>query len=156
MIPKELFVKVSGSVFLLPEFINWVAEISIGYKIVICVGGGTQIKHEFMRRGWDTGKFGPLGRETQQNSEQYWIAREILEDNKKKLEELLRIAGVDNFVVEIPMINIGKSYRHINGDQYILAAYLGFHVLYIATLVKRVEAKKQQFAHLSKIRVKAF
>lgn len=152
---ENILVKVSGDVFLLPEFIDWIARLAYESHVVICIGGGTQIKEEFKRRGWKDDNYGPLGRETK-TAEEHLIAREILESNKAKLKELFAKARVSDVVVVIPMLNIGGVSCHVNGDQYLLAAYLGFDRLYAVTLAQRAEAKQQQFAFLPKIQVKAF
>jgi hypothetical protein len=153
---KEIFVKVSGDVFQMPEFLQWVVGLSLDSLIVICVGGGTQINEEFARRGWANDNYGPLGREIQTGSEEYWVAKRILQKNKRTLENLLYGAGVSNFHVDIPMINIGKCFRHTNGDDYLVTAHQGFSKLYIVTLERRFEAKMRKFAHLKKIEIVAF
>ena len=158
MLQKEFFVKVSGDMLFKPEFINWLVWLlkELHVRVVVCVGGGTQIKKEFKRRGWKEDNYGPMGRETQTNSEEYWVAREILEKNRNKLKDRLQKEGVRDIVIEIPMFMVGGVYRHVNGDNYLLAAYLGFDKLYIVTVKKRVDEKIQQFAHLPKIELKYF
>jgi len=151
---KNILVKVSGDVFLKPEFVGWIGMFSPESHVVICVGGGTQIKEEFKRRGFKADNFGPLGRETR-TAEEHQAAREILESNKIKLEELLAKAHAEAVVV-IPMFDIGGVSCHVNGDQYLKAAYLGFDRLYVVTLWDRAELKRRHFLGLPKIQVKAF
>ncbi|MFZ3136266.1 MAG: hypothetical protein WA126_02615, partial [Thermodesulfovibrionales bacterium] len=47
--------------------------------------------------------------------------------------------------VVIPVFEIGNVLCHINGDYFVLFAYLGFDILYIVTTPQRVREKEEFF-----------
>ena len=120
---------------------------------MICVGGGSQINEEFQRRGIEI-DFGPLGRETK-NFPERQLARDILERNQAKVQDLLAENGI-NAVVVIPVLNIGSVLCHVNGDVYTRAAYLGFDKLFVVTGEARKADKEKTFEGLGKIKVIGF
>ena len=151
---KTCFVKLSGDTFLLEEVLDWIVELSRQYLMVICVGGGSQINQTFAEWGLKLGKHGPLGREDLDFHESQ-LARDVLEQNRAKVQDRLASKGVTASVV-IPVLDIGGMLCHVNGDQFTLAAYHGFDVLYVATTSNRVEDKKGFFAPYEKIQVVGF
>ena len=153
MARKNAFVKVSGDQFQNPGFIGWIKELSREWHAVICIGGGTQVNEEFARRGFKT-RFGPLGRETETLDERQ-VARDILETNAAECEDLL--AGQSVYArVMIPVLDIGGVLCHVNGDEMVRTAYLGYDQLFIITTPERLETKRQIFADLPKVEVRAF
>lgn len=148
---KNCLIKISGDLTTPPEkLIEFIRQISNDFFVVICLGGGTQINKAFENKGFEI-KFGPLGRETN-NLEQRQLARDILEINQAKFQDVLQKAGVHAAVV-IPAIEVGTVLCHVNGDQYVLAAYNGFDSIFIVTLYERLEAKKKDFIAYPKIEV---
>ncbi len=125
--------------------------------VVLVVGGGTQINQAFERREWHdlvVKKHGPMGRELD-TFEQKQVARDILEENQAKLQDALAEKGL-NVTVVIPVIEVGSVLCHMNGDEYIRAAYLGFDELCVITTPERRKNKAADFAHLSKVKVMSF
>lgn len=151
---RNILIKVSGDEYSNPAFLAWIKELVKTAYVVICVGGGTQIKEEFRKRGFPEANYGPLGRETT-TLEERQIARDVLERNQTHLQNLLADQGIHVPVV-IPLLDIAGVLCHINGDQYLITAYLGFDTLYVVTVPERVAMKQEQFAHLPKIQVKPF
>jgi hypothetical protein len=150
---KNCLVKISGDA-LGNETLNWIKELSREHFIVVCVGGGTQINEAFVEAGFLVGKFGPLGRETQTFPERQ-LARDVLEKNQEAVQDELALRGVYASVV-IPVLDIGTVLCHINGDQFVLAAYHGFHKIFVVTTPERVAEKTKLFAPYSKITVVGF
>lgn len=147
---KNCFVKISGDM-LRDEVLEWIRELNREYFVVMCVGGGTQINDAFAKVGLPVGKFGPLGRETQTFRERQ-LARDVLEENQTEIQDRLAVLGVHVSVV-IPVLDIGTVLCHVNGDQFTLAAYLGFDVLYVVTTFDRIEEKRETYAPYPKVKV---
>jgi hypothetical protein len=148
---KSAFVKVSGDIWQDNSFIDWVKKLSEDHFVVICVGGGTQINEAFKASGIALTTHGPLGRELD-CIEHKQIARDVLELNRDKLQDILAAKNVRASVI-IPVLKIGTVICHVNGDTYIRTAYLGFEHLFVVTTQDRVESKKAQYLDLPKIEV---
>jgi hypothetical protein len=151
---KTSFVKVSGDEFKNPSFLAWISGMSKASYVVICMGGGTQINEEFAQRGFPVTQHGPLGRETE-TFEQRQVARDVLERNAAECEDLLAAQGIHVRVV-IPVLDIGGVLCHVNGDQMVRTAYLGYDQLIIITTPEREQAKLEAFADLPKVFVLSF
>ena len=95
-----------------------------------------------------------MGRE-HDTFEQRQIARDILENNQAVLEDQLAAEGV-HVTVAIPVFHIGEVLCHVNGDQMVRSAYLGFDRLYVVTTPGRLEKKKAEFAGLPRVEVVSF
>ncbi|GEM_PF-647833 len=150
---KNCLVKISGDA-LGSETLDWIKDLSSDNFVVVCVGGGTQINEAFIEAGLPVGKFGPLGRETQTFQERQ-LARDVLEKNQAAVQDELALRGVYASVV-IPVLDIGTVLCHINGDQFVLAAYHGFDSIFVVTTIERVEEKAKLFAPYQKIVVVGF
>lgn len=150
---KNCLVKISGDV-LGSETLDWIEELSREHFVVVCVGGGTQINEAFAEAGLPVGKFGPLGRETQTFQERQ-LARDVLEKNQAAVQDELALRGVYASIV-IPVLDIGTVLCHINGDQFVLAAYHGFDSIFVVTTTERVVEKAKLFASYPKIAVVGF
>ncbi|MBU4224147.1 hypothetical protein KJ934_02920 [Patescibacteria group bacterium] len=153
MLRKNCFIKISGDATS-DDVLNWIKKLSQEYFLVVCVGGGTQINEAFAKAGLPVVKFGPLGRETS-NLQEKQLAMDTLEKNRAEIQNRLDDIGVHASVV-IPAIEIGSVLCHVNGDQFILAAYHGFDILYAVTTKDRLEKKKAFFAPYKKIQVIGF
>ena len=152
---ENVFIKISGDEYLNPAFRTWVRELVSRFFVVICVGGGTQVNEEYARRGFPVKKHGPMGREAE-NLEQRQVARDVLETNQAALQDWLADEGII-VTVEIPVLTIGTVLCHVNGDQMVRSAYLGFEKLYVVTTPERLDVKRQQFSDLSeRVEVIAF
>lgn len=150
---KNCLIKVSGDLTSpSKELAEFIRRLSNEFFVVICLGGGTQINKAFEDKGFEI-KFGPLGRETN-SLEQRQLARDILEMNQAKFQDALQSDGIHASVV-IPVLEIGTVLCHVNGDQYVLAAYQGFDSIFVVTLPERLEAKKKDFVNYPKIQVVA-
>jgi acetylglutamate kinase len=147
-------VKVSGDLCQREDVIEWIRKLSAEYFTVILVGGGTQINAAFEEAGFKVAKHGPLGRETEIFKESQ-LARDVLEENQEIVQDLLALRGVMATVV-IPVLDIGSVLCHINGDIYILTAYLGFDKIFVLTYQDRVREKKRAFKKYPKIEVIGF
>ena len=151
---RNCFVKISGDLFLRDDVHEWISELAKEYFMVVCIGGGTQINQAFMRAGLPVGVHGPLGRETA-TPEERQLARNILEQNQARLQDVLAEKGIPASVV-IPELDVATVTCPVNGDQYTLTAYLGFDILYVATTKDRLTAKQEYFADYPKIKVRGF
>ena len=130
---------------------EWIRELSRIYFVVICVGGGTQIKEAFAKAGFPDSAYGPLGRETKSFAERQ-LARDVLEHNQATLQDRLSEEKIPALVV-IPVLDIGNVLCHVNGDQFVLTAYLGYDSVYVVTLPEREAKKRKDFAPYPKIQV---
>jgi len=151
---KTCFVKLSGDTFLLEEVLDWIVGLSLQHLMVICVGGGSQINQAFAEQGLELGEHGLLGRETHGFHESQ-LARDVLERNRLAVQDRLAAKSITANLV-IPVLDIGGILCHVNGDQYTLAAYHGFDVLYVVTTADRVAVKEEFFAPYKKIQVVGF
>lgn len=148
------FIKVSGDEFKNPQFRDWIKRLSKESYTVVCIGGGTQINNEFARLGFPVKQHGPLGRETE-TFEQRQIAKNILEVNAMECEDFFAEQGIFIHVV-IPVLSIGGVLCHVNGDQMVRTAYLGYDQLFVITTEKRKSEKAESFVDLPKVQVLAF
>lgn len=151
---ENCLIKFSGDVFLRDDVLDWMRTLTSQYFVVVCVGGGTQINEAFNKKGFSVGKFGPLGRETKSFEEKI-LARDVLEINQCELQDKFAELGIYVTVV-IPVFYIGDVLCHVNGDQFVLAAYHGFNVIYVVTTDDRVSKKSELFACYEKIKVVGF
>ena len=140
---KNCLIKLSGDC-LGGSVLEWIRELSRTHFVVICVGGGTQIKEAFAKAGFPDSAYGLLGRETKTFAERQ-LARDVLERNQAELQDRLAQEGIPAVVV-IPVLEIGNVLCHVNGDQFILTAYLGFDAVYVVTLPERESKKRKDFA----------
>ncbi|HCP08567.1 MAG TPA: hypothetical protein DIT25_02080 [Candidatus Moranbacteria bacterium] len=153
MARKTALIKISGDLLSKKEVIDKVREISQKYFTVITVGGGTQISEAFQQKGFAI-KFGPLGRETD-SLEEKQLARDILEKNQMEIQDFLAGEGIAVTVI-IPFVDIASVLCPINGDVFVMAAYLGFDKLYIFTLKDREKNKRAEFEKYSKVEIVGF
>ena len=151
---KTALIKVSGDLCYRDDVFEYIKTVAKDYFIVICVGGGTQINQAFIEQGLTVGKHGPLGRETKSFKERQ-VARDILEKNQAKVQDLLAEKGIPAVVV-IPVFDIGTVLCHVNGDIFILVSYLGYDKICVTTMEDRVEEKKKFFASYPKIEIVGF
>ena len=131
-----------------------IKKYSKNRKLVICVGGGTQINNALAEAGIPFRKHGPLGREHQSEKEKI-IAEKILAENVEKMRMFCKKQRI-NCKIIAPIIEIGGRKCHINGDQIILAAYLGHDQLFVLTTADRIKRKEKEFAPYPKIKVVGF
>ena len=132
----------------------WLKKLTKNYSVVICVGGSSQINEAFGKVGFPISKFGPLGRELE-NLKEKQLAKDVLEKNKTKIQSLLKKFEIKAKIV-IPVLNISGVLCHLNADQFVLSAYLGFDDLYVITTKERFAEKKKKFASYPKIQVVGF
>lgn len=154
MLRKTAFVKVSGDLCSKNAVLEWIGQLVKEYFVVICVGGGTQINEAFTRRGLTLGEHGPLGREIK-TFEERQIARDVLERNQAKVQDLLTAKGIVATII-IPVLNIGSVLCHVNGDIFVLIAYLGYDKIYVLTFKDREEKKRKELNQYPKIEVVGF
>lgn len=153
MLKKSIFIKISCDLINKKEVLDYLSEISKENFIVICTGWWTQINNEFQKR-WLEITFWPLWREIN-TFEWRQLARNILENNQKEIQDLLADKWIKAEIV-IPVSEIGTVLCHINWDIFALNAYNWFEELQIFTLKERLENKKQEFIKYPKIKVIGF
>lgn len=153
MTRKTALIKISGDLLFKVEVIEKIREISREFFTVIIVGGGTQISEAFQQKGFPI-KFGPLGRETN-SLEERQLARDILEKNQMEIQDFLAEEEIVATVI-IPFIDVASVLCPINGDIFVLMAYLGFDNLFIFTLKERREQKQKEFEKYPKIKIIGF
>lgn len=150
MTRKTALIKISGDLLFKVEVVEKIREISREFFTVIIVGGGTQISEAFQQKGFPI-KFGPLGRETN-SLEERQLARDILEKNQMEIQDFLAEEEIAATVI-IPFIDVASILCPINGDIFVLMAYLGFDNLFILTLKERREQKQKEFEKYPKIKI---
>ncbi len=154
---KNCFIKLSGDRIYSEDVIRFIKELNQKYYVVLCVGGGTQIRKALEKAGLPTGKFGILGRKLKE-FRQKQVARNALEDNQALIQDFL--AGKEIYVsVIVPVLEIGTVLCHINGDEFLRLAYNGFDILYVITAKERIAQKKNwvdQFDDEKKVEVIGF
>ncbi len=146
---KNILVKVSGDVIKNNYFTEFVTDLATQYFVVVVVGGGTEISERLSKAGYEI-IFDDIHGRVTESWEERKIARDVLEKKAKALQDFFVGKGV--FVVP-SVINIAGVTCHINGDNYIKSAYLGFDKLYVFTLKDRVEQKKQIFKGYPKVEI---
>ncbi|HEY4499977.1 MAG TPA: hypothetical protein VJH70_02530 [Candidatus Paceibacterota bacterium] len=146
---QKAFIKLSGDLLeptdneeVREDLIEKIQEINQQYLSTVCVGGGTQINRMFKMHGYPI-LFGPLGREFN-CQEAKDLAEKILEQNRVTLDRALIARNIAATVI-VPMLFIGESHCHVNGDRILLDAYHGFDRLFLFTLTERIEKKEEEF-----------
>jgi hypothetical protein len=129
MAKPNLLIKLSGSLLENPEVFSRIKKESKKYSIVILAGGGWKIQ------------FCPLGRVTK-TLEQRQMAKNILEKNQAKIQDLLDKKGI-SARVEIPVREHGNVLCHENGDVAVLSVYCGYDKILIFTKKSMVKAKRK-------------
>lgn len=145
MARKTALVKLSGDLINRLDVREWLRNLAKEKFVVVVSGGGTQINTEFEARGYGK-NYGPLGRETKSFDERQ-LARDILEKNQAEIQDMLAKEGI-SAVVLIPVLDIGSVLCHINGDIFVLTAYLGYDELFVLTLEGREKGKEKQLEEL--------
>ncbi len=154
MARKTALVKMTGDLAdLRPDVIEWIRALSQKYFVVICTGGGTRISELFNERGIPF-TFGPLGREIG-SFEGRQLARDVLEINQAEIQDRLAVEGITATVI-VPVLDVGSVLCHVNGDTFVLTAYLGYDAIYVLTLESRKERKKNDFEKYPKVEVVGF
>lgn len=148
---KNVLIKASGDIFKNETFKFFVTEVAKKSFVVIIVGGGTEISRRLEMAGYSI-VFDDIHGRITESWEERKIARDVLEENTKKLQDDL--VGTGAFVVP-SIIDIAGVTCHINGDNYIKSAYLGFDELYVFTTMERLEAKSKIFRNYSKVKIRA-
>ena len=148
---KNVLIKASGDVLESKALKNFVTQKAKKSFVVIVVGGGTAISKRLEVAGYAIAFDDVHGRITE-SWEERKIARDVLEENTKKLQDDL--VGTGAFVVP-SIIDIAGVTCHINGDNYIKSAYLGFDELYVFTTKNRLKAKSKIFRGYQKVKIRA-
>ncbi|MFA6535941.1 MAG: hypothetical protein WC250_01720 [Candidatus Paceibacterota bacterium] len=151
MLPK-IFVKVSGGLFTSAEFLRMMSRLQY-HRLVICVGGGSQINAALEKIGIERKSHGPLGRELATPQLRQVAEGELLK-NQALLEDKLARLGITAKVI-VPVLDLGGVRTHVNGDQMVKTAYLGFDRLVVMTTPDRLQAKRSIFAELPKVEIVA-
>lgn len=154
MARKTALIKLSGDLCHRDDVLEYVRKITKDYFVVICVGGGVQINQAFAEQGLPVEKYGPLGRATKSFKARQ-IARDVLERNQAKAQDLLAERGIPAIVI-IPVLDIGTVLCHVNGDTFVLTVYNGYDKIIVVTLRERAGKKREFFAQYPKIEVIEF
>jgi len=150
---ESALIKVSGDLLGNKEAIEKIREISQKCFTVVLVGGGAQINEAFEKRGFPV-RFDKMGREIG-SLEGKQVARDVLEINQADIQDLLDQEKIAARVV-IPVLDIASVLCHVNGDVFVITAYLGFDRLYIFTLAEREEEKRMKFQSYPKVEIVGF
>lgn len=146
---KNILIKVSGDVKDNKRFREFAINLAKNSFVVVVVGGGTEISKKLKEAGYDIAFDDVHGRITE-TWEERKIAREVLEKNAKNLQDSFVGRGI---IVVPSVVDIVGITCHINGDNYVKSAYLGFDELYVFTLKKRETTKKEIFKNYKKVKV---
>ncbi|MEK7471113.1 MAG: hypothetical protein AAB623_00485 [Patescibacteria group bacterium] len=149
---KNILVKGSGDITDSQKFFDFVVKKAKDNYVVVICGGGTKISAALEKAGYVV-KYDELNRRVTKTWEERMIMRDVLEHEEKKLQDKFVGKGV---VVVSPILYAGSVLCPINGDDLLKAFELGFDEVYVVTLKKRAKAKKEQFAHLPKVKIKVF
>lgn len=147
---NKCFVKVTGDLFLSDGLLSWVTALARENRVVVSIGGGTQINRHFAESGIAFEKHSRLGRAT--TPEGYQLALSVLRENQSQLQWQLKKRDVIADVV-LPVINLAGEECHVDGDLMISNAYWGFDALYVVTTPDRKEAKQKIFEDMPKVTV---
>ncbi len=142
-------IKVSGDIINSKRFKDFAIRLAKTSFVVVIVGGGTEISRRLIEAGYEI-RFDDIHGRITEGWEERKIAKEVLEESAKKLQDIFIGKGV--FVVP-SIIEVAGVTCHINGDNYIKSAYLGFDELYVFTLKNRRQKKKKIFEKYPKVRV---
>ncbi len=146
---KNILVKASGDVVENNYFKKFVTSLAKKSFVVVVVGGGAEISEKLSEAGYKV-IFDDIHGRITESWEERKIAREVLEKNAKILQDFFIGKGV--FVIP-SIIDAAGVTCHINGDNYIKSAYLGFDKLFVFTLKNRVKKKEQIFQDYPKVEV---
>ncbi|EKE19599.1 MAG: hypothetical protein ACD_8C00134G0011 [uncultured bacterium] len=153
MLRKTALIKISGDLVHNQEVVEKIREISEEYFTAVLIGGGTQISEAFQAKGFPI-KFGPLGRETE-TLEERQLSRDVLENNQAEIQDFLSEKKISVTVI-VPIREIASVLCPVNGDIFVLEAYIGYDKLFVFTLKEREEKKKSEFEKYPKIEVIGF
>ncbi len=148
---KNVLIKASGDIINDKRFKDFAIRLAKTSFVVVIVGGGTEISKRLIEAGYEI-RFDDIHGRITESWEERKIAREVLEENSKKLQDTFIGKGV--FVVP-SIIDVAGVTCHINGDNYIKSAYLGFDELYVFTLKNRRQEKEKIFKKYSKVEIVA-
>lgn len=154
MARQTALVKLTGDLAdLRSDVVEWLRNLTMKYFVVICTGGGTKISGAFREKGIPF-VFGPLGREIG-TFEGRQLARDMLELNQVEIQDRLAVEGITATVIT-PVLDIGSVLCHVNGDTFVLTAYLGYDAIFVLTLQSRLEKKRADFGGYPKIEIVGF
>ena len=154
MLKPNGLVKISGGGLNNDLVLEYLRGFTKEYSTVVITGGGSDINKAFREKGYEI-KFCPLGR-VMDTLEERQLARNILEKNQAKLQDLLDEKGIIARV-GIPYSEIETVTCPENGDLTVLRSYGGFDKIVIFTRKKMVKKKKawvkkvaKAFSHIAK------
>lgn len=145
----NVLIKVSGDLAENIEFFNFVVKKAKTNYVVVIGGGGTKINQALGDAGYAIKFDDDHGRITE-SWEERRIARDILEQEQKKLQDKFVGKGV---IVVAPILQPGSVLCHINGDNLVKAFYLGFDEIFVFTPEDRFENKKAFFTDWPKVEI---
>ena len=139
MVKPNVCVFISGDLIQREDAIKELKKYHDDYSVAICTGGGKQINQAFKERGFEV-DFGPLGRNTK-TLEERQLARDILEQNQARIQDLLDEHKVHARVF-IPVWNIADVLCPMGKEVMLLATYIGYDLVLIFTFESRVREKE--------------
>lgn len=146
---KNVLFKVSGDLVNNTRFQEFVIEKAKDNYVVVICGGGRQINKTLKKNGIKPYYNGNGARVTKSLKERD-LQREVLWKVRDKLINVFIGKGV--WVVS-PFIEVAAVECPINGDDMVIACYLGFDEVYVFTLNDRIMKKNQLFRKFKKIKV---
>ena len=145
---KNILIKSSGDVSDNKKFYDFaVYQAKRNYTVVIC-GGGSKINNALEKEGYKI-KFDKHGR-IMKTWEERKIAREILEQEEKRLQDKFVGTGVN---VIPPLLNAYSVLCPINADNLVKSFYLGFDEIYVFTTKERIKNKEKIFKDYPKVKI---
>lgn len=139
----DVLVKVSGDLVGSEQFYSWLSSVSTPQtRLFILCGGGSAITAKLNEQHIGF-RFTESGREIE-TEEGSILAQQVLEDQKKCVEETLQEKGIEATVF-IPVVVIHGKVCHMNGDLLVEALHPSFDKIYIVTLQQRTKKISGQF-----------
>lgn len=131
---KNILIKVSGDLVDNKKTFAFIKKKAEKNFVVVLIGGGSEISKTLAEEGvksffTETGRVITTFKGRQ-------IARDILEQHQKKLQDRINEAGI-TAVVEVPVINLGSVLCHINADRLASDSSINFDKTCIITLKGR-------------------
>lgn len=146
---KNILVKGSGDVADSQSFFDFVVNQAREKYVVLIPGAGTKISEALKEAGFRI-EFDALGRRITKTFREHLIMSNVLEMEKKRLEERFADTGVD---IISPILFAGYVLCPINGDDLVKAYELGFDEIVVFTTKERMDKKKEIFKNFPKVKI---
>ncbi|OGH19333.1 MAG: hypothetical protein A2868_00785 [Candidatus Levybacteria bacterium RIFCSPHIGHO2_01_FULL_40_15b] len=147
----DVLVKVSGDLVESEQFYDWLSSLNTPQtRLFILCGGGSAITEKLNGQGIGF-RFTEAGREIE-SEEGRILAQQVLEDQKRLVEERLQKKGIEATVF-IPTMAINSRAFHINGDLLVEALHPSFDKIYVVTLQQRTKTFPEKFNKIEVVKL---